>query len=245
MTEYPPHGYYKNYNYPHTVARKCECSGKTSSEYRRSRAYLPLKYSNVRASDFKWDIYNCDVQNQIRIMNDFLTYFEDYEKASKGLYIYSRTKGSGKTMLSCVIANELMNQISMSVKFTTVLDLLELIKKNYKSGDLNEEIAEFYKARLLILDDIGTEIKKEHTNMILFQLINERCNKKLTTIFTSNLLIESLKLDERTVDRINSMAIVVEIPDVPIRKMKTEKENVDFLNRSRHKPARTWYLDEK
>lgn len=245
LVDYPPNGYYKDYNYPHTVSHRCECSGKSSAEFRRSRAYLPYQYSSMKGKDFDWNLYNCDVTKQKMIVNDFIINFTDYEKSSKGLYVYSRTKGSGKTMLSAVIANELMDRISMSVKFVTVLDLLELVKKNYKSGDYNDEIAEFYKARLLILDDIGTEIKKEHTDMVLFQLINERCNKKLTTIFTSNLAIENLSLDERTIDRINSMAIMINIPDVPVRKNKTEKENMDFLYRNREKSSKTWYSDDK
>ena len=232
LVEYPPNGYAKDYSYPHTVAHKCECSGKANADYRRSRAMLPPQYLNKHASDFNWGLYKCDTKSQQSIVSDFITNFTEYEQAGRGLYLTSKVKGSGKTLLASVVANELLERISMSIKFTTALDLLELIKKNYSSGDYTNDIQTFFEARLLIIDDLAVERKTEHTDVMLYKLVNERCNKRLVTIFTSNVAVDALKLDERTVDRINQMAIVIDIPNVPIRKNQAEEEKRKFLSRN-------------
>lgn len=230
--EYPPYGYDRDYGYIHTVAHKCLCSGKSNIEFRKSRSMIPPQYLNVRATDFKWDVYDKNNVDPIKkIVNDFIINFRDYEKQSYGLFLYSRTKGSGKTMLSCVIANELIERYAISVKFTTVLDFLDMIRKNYKNDDYSEDIEALFKSRLLILDDIGIEKKSEHTDMKLYQLINERCSNNLVTIFTSNLSINELKLDERIIDRVNKMAVTLDIPEVPVRRIKVDEEKRKFLNR--------------
>lgn len=50
-----------------------------------------------------------------------------FRKQGRGLYIYSNTKGSGKTLLACCLANEVLKKQDVSVKFTTVIiDLAQL-----------------------------------------------------------------------------------------------------------------------
>lgn len=233
MIEYPPYGYAKDYGYCHIVAHKCECSGKINAEYRQSRALIPAKYVNKHAFDFDWNVYGCDIQQQKYIVNDFIQNFHEYEASGVGLYIYSKTKGSGKSLLSAIIANTLMEKMSLSVKFIAVVDLLEMVRKNYKAGDYDNDIEAFFKTRLLILDDIGVEMKKEHTDLILYRLINERSNNRLTTIFTSNLPIDDLKLDDRTIDRINEIAAVVDIPNVPVRRNMAAEKKRNFIFRNK------------
>lgn len=233
LVEYPPFGYYEDYDEYCTVAHHCECSGKASSEYRRSRSLLPKEFLDKQGKDFNWNLYGCDTDSPKSIVNDFILNFQDFEKQGFGLYIYSKTKGSGKTMLSCCIANELMNRVDMSVKFITILDFMDMVRKNYKNEDYSDDIKSLFKARLLILDDLGVEIKKEHTDMMLYQLVNERCNNQLSTIITSNLKADELKLDERTVDRLDRMGMFIELPNVPIRRNKAEEEKKKFLSRNR------------
>lgn len=233
LVEYPPYGYAKDYGYYHTVAHKCECAGATSSDYRRSRSLIPKEYLDKKGKDFNWSLYSCNVDNQKAIVNDFIINFTDFEMNGKGLYIYSKTKGTGKTMLSCCIANEILQKYDMSVKFISVLDFMDLVRKNYKNDEYGEEIHSLFRCRLLILDELGVEMKKEHTDMMLYQLINERCSNRLTTIITSNLTIEELNLDDRTVDRIDKMGIAIKLPDVPIRRIRAEEEKKQFLMRKR------------
>jgi DNA replication protein DnaC len=49
------------------------------------------------------------------------------------------------------------------------------------------------------------------------------------TIFTSNIPMDSLKLNERIVDRIFSMCIKLDLPEKSIRTMQAHDENMEFL----------------
>ena len=104
-----------------------------------------------------------------------------------------------------------------------------MTKQKYKGIADIESISTIKKAELLILDDIGAQMKKEWVDTELFSLIDWRYSNKRVTIFTSNVPIEQLNLDERIVDRIYSMCIPLKLPEVSVRKTKAEEANNLFL----------------
>ena len=54
-----------------------------------------------------------------------------FQREGRGLYFYSDTKGSGKTMIACAVANEILKTHDISVKFTSVTDYIEHIFKRH------------------------------------------------------------------------------------------------------------------
>lgn len=200
-----------------------------NGDFRRSRSMIPFHYLDANMEKFQWDIYDSDITIQRKIAESFIINFNEYQKAGKGLYIFSKTKGSGKTFLSCVLANEVMNRRNICVKFISVPELLEMTKKSYKDFAKEEDLAKIRTAELLILDDIGTETKKEWVDTELFRLIDYRYTNKKVTIFTSNIEIDMLKLNERIVDRIFSMCIRLNLPEKSIRMMRADAKNMEFM----------------
>ncbi len=203
----------------------------TNGEYRRARAMLPFSYIGMRASDFDWSVYDEELPDQKQAVNAFILNFGAWQKEGKGLYIYSKTKGSGKTMLSCCLANELMERLDLVVKFVSIPELLEMTKKSFKDFSEKAELDSIRIAELLILDDIGTEVKKEWVDSVLFRLIDWRYTNKLVTIFTSNIEIENLKLNERIIERIYEMCVPLALPEKSIRRQKSDKKNSEFMNK--------------
>ena len=201
----------------------------SNGDFRKARSLIPFNYLDADSNKFKWDIYEEDVAMQQRVAKSFIQGFDSYQKEGKGLYIYSKTKGSGKTFLACVLANEIMNRRDLSVKFISVPELLEMTKQSYKDFAEKENTNKIYAAELLILDDLGAEIKKEWIDTELFRLIDYRYTNKRVTIFTSNISMESLKLNDRIVDRIFSMCIKLNLPEKSIRAMQADSENMKFL----------------
>lgn len=197
---------------------------------------MPFQYLDVNPSDFKWDIYGTDVKEQKNIVNHFVLHYEQFRKKGYGLYIYSSAKGSGKTMLSCCLANALVRKRDICVKFISVPEFLEMTKKKYRGSNVIEDLVAVERSELLILDDIGTEMKKEWVDTELFRLVDSRYNNKRVTIFTSNIGIGSLKLDDRIVERINFMCLKVGLPEVSIRARKTKQEHDDFLDKLKTAP---------
>lgn len=207
----------------------CRSSGDSvtqeETEFRRVRAVMPAEYESKTGKDFDWSIYQKDTSEEKKLVNEFVLKFPGYRKKGMGLYIYSAAKGSGKTMLSCCILNELIRKYSVSVKFINAMDLLELTKKSYNGNEV-EELEALYIASVLVIDDIGAQMSREWSNTVFYRIINARYNNRLVTIYTSNTECQALKMDERTTDRIESTTFPVQLPDEPIRSRNAaEKRN--------------------
>lgn len=205
--------------------------GRTDGDFRKVRAMVPFEFIDKKAKDFNWSIYGCDMSLQKKVANGFIINFKEFEKEGKGLYIYSQTKGSGKTLLASCLLNQLIDTMAINPKFITVLDFIELTKKGFKFESSNEEIDNLINSRLLVLDDLGVQMKKEWTDTVLYRLINYRMTKKLVTIFTSNISVDKLKIDDRISDRIFSMTIPLILPEVSIRNIKAREENTEFIRK--------------
>lgn len=213
------------------VAEFVENIEQSNGEFRRSHSLLPQNYLNSRMHEFRWNMYNEDVTEQKLIVNTFLTNFIGFQDEGKGLYIYSQTKGSGKTLLSCCLANEVMEYHDIPVKFISVVDFIERTKDSFNDYTVKQELDRIIEASLLIIDDIGAETRKDWIDSILFRIIDSRYTNKRVTIFTSNVEREKLKLNDRIKDRIFDMTILLSLPEKPIRQQMAEVNNKEFLQR--------------
>lgn len=202
-----------------------------NGEFRSCRSMIPFEYLDKTAKDFDWNIYGSgSLDTECKLTNAFVLNFQKFRKEGKGIYIYSSTKGTGKTYLSYCLANEVMRRYDVNVKFTSILEYLDLTKKGYSSMADKEEKDSIAKATVLILDDIGVEVSREWVNTTLYQLINYRYSNKLITVITSNYPIEQLKVDDRIKDRINAMCLPLHIPEVSIRALETDRANSEFIH---------------
>lgn len=195
-------------------------------------AMIPEEYRNKSGRDFDWNVYGKDVGKIKETVTRFVTDFETFKDRGMGLYIYSKTKGSGKTMLACCLLNEISNRYPGMVKFVNALDLLEMTKKGFSND--NEELDVLYMCRVLVIDDIGVQLSKEWVDTVFYRLINDRYNTKKVTIYTSNIALDALKMDDRIVDRIESTCYELHLPEVPVRKNIREQEKMKIME---HKNA--------
>lgn len=76
----------------------------------------------------------------------------------------------------------------------------EFRSTNYENRD--ELINSMINCKWLIIDDVGSEIKTDFSDDILFRVLNERYEGMKYTCFTSNLSIGELPYDGRIVSRI-------------------------------------------
>ena len=195
---------------------------------RRKLSGMPAEYVNKQACSFDWDLYEEDCVAQKKIVNAFIINFDMFRKQGRGLYISSSTKGSGKTLLACVLANEIIKKQDLSVKFIAVPDYITLVSQKDENSMRRKESIK--NADLLILDDVGAQLEnKDWINTALFQLINRRYTGLLPTIFTSNFTMNQLRIEERIKDRIHAMSVPIFMPEKNIRWQQTEKMNKAFL----------------
>lgn len=201
---------------------------KEDAELRKVRAMMPFDFLNMTAKDFLWDKYSTDTSGSKSMMNQYIINYQAFKEKGMGLYIYSETKGSGKTMLSCCLLNEIAKRYAGSVKFVNILDFIEMTKKGIDNQD--EDVKAIYHCGLLVIDDIGVQMSREWIDTVLYRLINDRYINKLPTIYTSNLPVEGLKMDDRITDRIECTTYPIRLPDESIRKIMRQQEKQELLN---------------
>lgn len=207
----------------------------TWADERRRRAAIPAIYEGMGAQDFDFDIYGKDMaMAKVKaIVNGFILKFSLWQREGKNLYIYSKTKGTGKTMLSCILLNEVTMRHMTPARFITVYDYLNTVTESWKdkTGDTSARLRDIETAKLLILDDIGAQDPNKLVNDSLFKLIDRRYSNMLVTIFTSNKKINDLGLDDRIISRIEEKSILVSLPEVSIRQRKAQSKQEEFLSR--------------
>ena len=190
---------------------------------------MPKEYMSKTANDFKWNFYNQETGEAKAMINKFICNFPQFQKSGYGLYIYSDTKGSGKTLLSCCIANEILKKRDISVKFISVSEYVELTKSG-NSDNVRERINSILDAGLLIFDEIGAiEESRDWISNTIFRLVDYRYTHILPTIYTSNIEIDKLKCDERAKDRIFELSYKIHMPEESIRRLRAEKRRSKFI----------------
>lgn len=220
----------------YTFFRECKCGirRRQIEENRMRFANLPSNFSKLRISSFDITAYNspnCQnaARNAVKGINYYLNNFNALKGQGKGLYIYSQTKGSGKTRMAVSLANELMDK-GIQVKFATSLQILAEIKKSWdKNSEYQSEsnlINQLSTTEVLIIDDFDVEQGgKAWISERFYQIINSRYMDKKVTIYTSNSGIENLGYDDRIVNRIKERSFVLPFPEESVRD-KIAKENM-------------------
>lgn len=195
---------------------------------RRNRSGMPKEYVYKTGRDFNWNLYDTDIEIQKKISNAFVIHFKEFRKQGRGLYIHSQAKGSGKTMLACCLANEVLKTHDISVKFISMPEYIELVKD--KRDEKIQQRETILDAALLILDDIGAAVEdKEWIRNSIFRLINRRHENLLPTIYTSNVPIDKLKCGERVTSRIYEDSFQLSMPEISIRMKKADISKAEFF----------------
>lgn len=117
-----------------------------------------------------------------------------YAQNLNGWLLLQGGYGCGKTHLAAAVANY---AVSMGVPtlFLTVPDLLDTLRFSYDSQDttFEDRFDEIRNAKLLILDDFGTQNATSWAQEKLFQIVNYRYINKLATVVTTNLMLDEIE----------------------------------------------------
>lgn len=153
-----------------------------------------------------------------------LNYADNFRREAKdgmGLLFWGKN-GTGKSFLACHVGLRLLRR-GVKVRFVTFANALQETYRWFaaqKRGEaLNDPMTKYERCDLLILDELGQSRPTDFAGDRLFSLVNERMNKKLPTIYTTNadpdLLGERLAPGDRITakaltDRITGMTYDVE-----------------------------------
>lgn len=211
-------------------ARRCtRCTGARRSE---DRTGVPDQFHDADINKFDFGAYRQDLSKLQTMCVSFVMDFKVWSKSGKGLYLWSKTPGSGKTFLACCIAKSAMIKNDVQMRFVTAPDYISAVGDSYKRLPGEEDHAEIYRTcEILILDDIGAQTDKEWQRQEMFRLVNRRMEESKVTIYTSNVSPTCLNVDDRTKDRIIKSSVVLQMPEESIRRKKAQNEQDIFLRR--------------
>lgn len=224
------------------MARECECYLQEVMRRKLKFANIPELFKDLELSKFDVMVYQQAESRQIvrtacKIIKTYLDNFTTMQERGMGLYIYSKTRGSGKTYISAMIANELMKK--HQVKFAGSTVILNEIRTTYeknkdKEYTENQLLDALVTTEILVIDDFGTERVTDWVNDKFYHIINQRYLKKKVTLYTSNDSIRTLDYDSRITSRIMERVYEVKFAEESVREHiaeNNEKEIIEMIQR--------------
>lgn len=218
----------------------CVCTKNIPSQRlinNKSFASIPGLYKDAYMSNFRLDLYNnVEMRQKATSAYNHVAYYinkfaEMYEKGI-GLFIWSYSKGCGKTRLACSISNELTKR-GYRNKYASASEILSEIQATWgdKSKDEYKIISNYIRPDLLIIDDFGARSGQAWMDEKFFMIIDRRYQDNKPTIITSNHKVDNLPFnDQRISDRINDVDryVVIEMPNESVRLRSREGSKSTF-----------------
>lgn len=219
------------------IAVPCKCREKAVMSRRLRFADIPEAFRGMDLRSFRMDVYRKQeskkmVSDACKIIKTYLDDFESQKERGMGLYIWSRTKGSGKTRIAAGIANELMK--NYAVKFAVSLTILQEIKNTWQRDTKYSEnrlLDALYTTDILVIDDFGVERPADWINDKMYLIINERYINRKVTIFTSNDPLETLQYDDRITNRIKERTYQIAFPEESVRDHIAERMQEEIIEK--------------
>lgn len=172
-------------------------------EARIGQAGIPERFR-----DRTLDTYVTETDGQLRALAFARSYADRFgASGSEGKSaLFIGTPGTGKTHLAIGIALQIMAE-GRTAMFATVMRAIRTIKDTWRKGAEQSEadaIQALVFPSLLILDEVGVQFGSDAEKLLLFDVLNERYERRRPTILLSNLTAKEVSgyLGERIMDRL-------------------------------------------
>ena len=138
----------------------------------------------------KWNFKTDDNANpeMTKKAKNFVRNFDAFRAKGRGIIFYGST-GTGKTFISCCIANALID-LGYLVIVTNFSKIANELLSTYDKSDYMEKLM---KCNLLIIDDLDIERQTGYMSETVYNVIDSRYRSGKPMIVTTNLSSEQLK----------------------------------------------------
>jgi DNA replication protein DnaC len=199
---------------PYTC-KKCEDKGLYMGQYCECRRQILNRLTYERlckdggADCYSFEIFDLNYypDGNRKAMGKLLEacrrYAAEFSRKSPNLLFLGPT-GLGKTHLSLAIAREVLARDKL-VMYASAVRLIERLVDSAMGDESEDEYRELvYGCDLLIIDDLGTEVKTRITISEVYNLINTRIIERRPTIVNTNLSLKEIEstYDQRILSRL-------------------------------------------
>lgn len=201
-----------------TVRCICKCESEERERIQKQKDYeeemrrierlkvASLMDAKLKSATLKTFTQKEDNQKLYTIVKNYVDNFETFYKSNRGLLFWG-TVGTGKSYAAACIANELLNR-KTPVVMTSFVKVLQVIQDNTENE--TEFVNRLCAARLLIIDDLGTERNTDYALEKVYNVIDSRYRTGKPLILTTNLNLQDMQMTQdiryqRIYDRIFEM----------------------------------------
>ena len=201
-----------------TVRCICKCESEERQRIQKQKDYeeemrrierlkvASLMDAKLKSATLKKKKKKEDNQKLYTIVKNYVDNFETFYKSNRGLLFWG-TVGTGKSYAAACIANELLNR-KTPVVMTSFVKVLQVIQDNTENE--TEFVNRLCAARLLIIDDLGTERNTDYALEKVYNVIDSRYRTGKPLILTTNLNLQDMQMTQdiryqRIYDRIFEM----------------------------------------
>jgi DNA replication protein DnaC len=137
-------------------------------------------------------------------------YASEFNRVSTKGLLLAGPYGTGKTHLVTAIHREVLAKDIASV-FVNMPNLVDELIQSFKSNSESITYTAALEKRLVIIDDLGAERLRDWVQEYIYRLINERYEKMLPLVVTTNCGIKELetRIGGPAVDRLAEMCEIV------------------------------------
>ncbi len=128
------------------------------------------------------------------VCGDYAARFPDYPYDN--LFLYGGT-GLGKTFFSGCMAKAVAGKgvWTVYVPAGELFNQYEAVKFGRdETGEAQRAVERYQRCDLLVLDDLGSEMVTPFVQSALYQLLNERINRRAHTVISSNLTMDDVRV---------------------------------------------------
>lgn len=230
LTRMPPraetcdqHGEFEARNVLRGIWTRCpECAIKareheTAERERREREEANERWQRnlghagipVRFKDRSLKSYVAETDGQRRALAFAEAYADSFDDvlATGRSAVFIGKLGTGKTHLAVGIGLRIMRRDGLTVHFSTVMRAIRRIRNTWGGNGEESETAaidSLTRPDLLILDEVGIQYGSAAEKLTIFDILNERYERRRPTLLLSNLDVDGVRahLGDRVFDRL-------------------------------------------
>jgi len=163
------------------IAEEAKQSAITEQKERVYRAHIP--------HDFKDTTFENSKRIHPAALASCKHYATEFKITSPSLIIHSEVFGSGKTHLAACLANYLLHQRHIDIRFVNAFNIIQEIRNTYNRTSREDEddvLNRILSPTLLVIDDLGLTTPTDWSAETYWALFDRRKEWKLPVIVTTN-----------------------------------------------------------